>query len=151
MRKLRMAVAVGLALAFCHLLSSQALQAVPAAADETAFIASLQAENETPQEAPETLPDKVFLGPCSASVNCGDGNVISCTGNSTCKAYSYLGKVTCDGQSTTCPNLCQLFLYCPCGTSSCHSTSGNCASGPGWISCNGFKVTCNKPGCPGHR
>jgi hypothetical protein len=97
---------------------------------------------------PETGGEEIFLGPCSASLDCGDGNVISCTGSNTCTASDFGGYVECDGQRTYCPNRCTVSLFCSCecrsGTIFCSSNSGNCQKSGGSITCDGFTITCDR-------
>lgn len=120
-----------------------------------------------PAESPETssetsplpeelfLPDPELLAPCSATLDCEDGNVISCTGNSSCTANQWSGYVECDGQRTTCPNFCELTLWCTCECrttfTKCTSLSGNCQQTGSSITCDGNTITCtqicSKP-CP---
>lgn len=103
---------------------------------------------------PFVLPDQeqgrseIFLGPCTATLDCGDGNVISCSGNNFCEASEVGGYVECDGNRTTCPNRCVVSIFCSCecrsGTASCFSNSGDCQKSGGSITCNGFTITCDR-------
>lgn len=104
----------------------------------------------------ETGDGEIFLGPCTATLDCGDGNVISCSGNNKCEANNGGGYVECDGQRTTCPNRCQVTLFCKCKCRStsvtCSSNSGDCQNNGDSITCNGFTITCSRicifDGCP---
>lgn len=93
-------------------------------------------------------PTRVIEGPteqthCSANLDCGD-QVISCTGHSSCSANPFQGTVTCDGQVTTCPNRCEVWVQCcwDCYVH-CTSNSGDCVVGSDYVQCNGgFVVKC---------
>jgi|GEM_PF-2458029 len=96
-----------------------------------------------------TLPDPELMAPCSATLDCEDGNVVSCTGNNSCTASQSGGYVECDGQRTTCPNYCQVAMFCDCECRSvtvfCSSLSGNCQQSGGSISCDGgITITCDR-------
>jgi hypothetical protein len=121
-----------------------ALGAMPALAGEEPILILTpeQTALEGLQEQPEFLPWETPAATpktCTASFNCGDGNTISCVGNSTCQVYSYVGAVSCDGNRTDCPNQCRAYIHCQCGVLQCYSTSGNCTA----TSCNGFQLSCN--------
>src|ERR1700730_3831354 len=79
---------------------------------------------------------------CSATFDCQDGNIITCSGNSSCTVNSFMGGVTCDGVEPPCPNRCQATRGCRCGTISCWSPSGHCQSGSNFINCDGDVLTC---------
>lgn len=88
------------------------------------------------------LPQPQFLA-CSASYNCGDGNVISCTGSFSClQNVNPTCRLQCDGACKRCPNYCQVQLNCPGSFIICFSERGDCAQGQGFIRCDGRQVTC---------
>jgi hypothetical protein len=86
------------------------------------------------------------LGSCQVTLDCKDGNVLQCSGTS-CQSDAYVGYVQCNGVRQDCPNRCQVFLYgcCPDSDcwSTCISTSGDCAEGPGYIRCDDKTITCS--------
>jgi hypothetical protein len=84
---------------------------------------------------------------CSAELDCGDGNVISCTGSSGCVVNEPEGYVECEGDRTTCPNRCEVYVGCcnepnPCGVH-CYSNAGNCQTGAYSVTCDGGTVECS--------
>lgn len=128
-----------------------ALGSMPLCAAEPLFLMPAKPPAATVQEKPSFLPLQMPAGTpksCSASFNCGDGNTIVCTGNSTCQVFSYVGMVRCDGNDTVCPNRCYAYIWCDCGVIQCYSTYGDCdQQTPG---CNGRALSCNKcPDIPG--
>lgn len=60
--------------------------------------------------------DPVFMTGCTAEKTCFGGNVVSCTGTTSCSVGC--GSVTCDGQQTecTCTAGCGTPAYCACRT-----------------------------------
>ena len=91
-------------------------------------------------ETPDLLgiPEAVLASGCTAEHDCGDGNVVSCTGTSTCSQT--IPGVECDGVQTQCPNHCTVAIQCSFGLKACWSTSGNCVQSP--PSCNGRPLQC---------
>lgn len=89
------------------------------------------------------LDEAVTVGSsCSVSLNCGDGNVVSCTGTTSCSRT--IAGVICDGNEVRCPNFCSLSLNCgPCGIATCWSTAGNCTRNPD--ACDGRLLRCRCP------
>jgi hypothetical protein len=87
---------------------------------------------------------------CTATVDCGDGNTVTCTGNSICQVTN--PGVKCDGVETRCPNYCVIGMSCQCcdgtRTQSCFSRSGNCQRTDEGIACNGIQRRCICPLCP---
>lgn len=125
-------VVVVVALLVLALLPASSPAGVPDAPAETCA-----ASIESPMD------DVIFLSPCSAQKDCGDGNVVSCTGNVSCTTT--IAGVKCDGQETRCPNFCTERIQCECGVFVCWSTSGNCTTFP-TSSCDGHELTCDL--CP---
>lgn len=80
-------------------------------------------------------------GSCTAELDCGDGNVVSCEGTSTCRTT--IAGVECDGNEVRCPNFCSVGVQCECGLRICWSTSGDCTQFP--PTCNGFELKCFCP------
>lgn len=106
------------------------------------------AENPEPGEAPPktlNLPDLANVaaagGSCTAELDCGDGNVVSCEGSNTCRTT--IAGVECDGEEVRCPNFCSVGVQCECGLQICWSTSGDCTQFP--PSCDGFELKCRCP------
>lgn len=80
-------------------------------------------------------------GSCTAQLDCGDGNTVSCSGSTSCQTT--IAGVKCDGQEVRCPNFCSVGVQCPCGLTICWSTSGNCTQFP--PTCNGRELRCRCP------
>lgn len=87
-------------------------------------------------------PEPNFLSGCSASLTCGDGNVVSCTGTTNCSSLAYSAK--CDGVDHRCPNYCIVREQCYCGgTLQCQSNVGACASNADdTVTCDGNTINC---------
>lgn len=91
--------------------------------------------------ATDFTPAPVEMTGCSAEFDCGDGNIIDCTGNYSCYV-NYGGWVECDGNREYCPNYCMVSKGCKCGTIWCSSPSGDCAVTGGGVQCDGDLLTC---------
>lgn len=123
-----------------------ALFALPAGAADG--VASASSDSATPFLDTQPGDDLAWLTGCSAEYDCGDGNTVSCTGNTSC--YVGYGSVTCDGNQTFCPNYCtvQTPCWCPCParpTIQCSHPSGNCSVNPNTsVSCPPISVTCTQ-------
>jgi hypothetical protein len=135
----------------------------PSPSDQV-FVRSLAAPQQAaspagPQQAdPQgvALPDVGVPDPqwktCTASVDCGDGNSVNCTGNANC--HTTIAGVMCDSTEVRCPNFCQISQSCDCcngpyvGT--CWSRRGDCQYTEDGIECNGHNFTCEQmcPLCP---
>lgn len=120
----------------------------PSPAD-LAFLQSL-AEPEAPAApAPEIGTPAPTPRTCTATVDCGDGNTVSCTGNSICQVTS--PGVKCDGVETRCPNYCTIGMSCECctgtRTASCFSRKGDCQRVDNVIYCDGVPHPCICPFC----
>lgn len=88
---------------------------------------------------------------CSASFECGDGNVAACTGSYSCHSYPLAvpPHVTCDGQDHHCPNMCYVQVFCsPSGWIQCASNVGDCQTGSNWVECDGNYFECGQRGGP---
>jgi hypothetical protein len=105
-----------------------------------------------------SLPEVGTPGPqwktCTASLDCGDGNTVACTGDASC--HTTFSGVECNGVQHQCPNYCSVGMTCQCCNGSyflsCGSLRGDCGSsygGPG-IQCDGQSFTCSDscPFCP---
>ena len=118
----------------------------PSPAD-LAFLQSL-AGTEAPAPAIGTPAPKSLT--CTATVDCGDGNTVTCTGQSICQVTS--PGVKCDGVETRCPNYCTIGMTCNCcdgtRTQFCSSRSGDCQRTEDGIACNGIQRRCICPSCP---
>lgn len=84
---------------------------------------------------------------CSVSLDCGDGNVISCDGHYMCEIDKPLGTITCDWEDTQCPNRCVVEIWCSCtptcgNTLSCYSNAGDCSTDGDSVTCDGNTSTC---------
>lgn len=114
---------------------------------DLAFLQSL-AEDGAPAPAIGTPAPKSL--DCTATVDCGDGNTVTCTGQSICQVTN--PGVKCDGVETRCPNYCTIGMTCQCcdGTrvQTCFSRSGDCQHTSGGIACNGIQRRCLCPFCP---
>ena len=128
------------------------------AVSETASVAEpVSLRGEEPVEGPESPPELGMPEPvaqtCTAELDCEDGNVISCTGNSSCTVDHFNGTVTCDGDSTQCPNWCKATKQLDCGSCpdyfcSCTSLKGDCQVESGGVTCDGQFNPCSCPfGC----
>lgn len=93
------------------------LVAAPALADaEAQPVAEEAASTEAvADDAPPACPaldaglvEPLLQAPCSVSVECADGSMVSCTGDSSCSTSGTNGRcVTCDGvQEACCPKTC---------------------------------------------
>lgn len=128
--------------------SASADPASPTAAD-LAFLDSLA---QSPANLPELGTPEPQWKTCTATTDCGDGNTVSCTGNSICQITQ--AGVKCDGNEVQCPNFCTISIGCQCCsgwyTTFCWSRSGNCQYTSNGIACNGYEVTCEQtcPLCP---
>ena len=90
----------------------------------------------------------VYASTCNISLNCGDGNVVSCAGNYSCSKSAGQCLVKCDGVQHECPNTCRVFSGCGGGGAVfCSSCSGDCQSGNESVTCNGTTYNC--PDIPG--
>ncbi len=80
---------------------------------------------------------------CSVSLNCGDGNQVSCQGGSSCIKQAGQCYVQCDGNQSYCPNTCTVVKSCSSsGAIFCTSCAGDCDSGQGWVECDGMHFDC---------
>lgn len=108
---------------------------------------------DPPVDSPELGIPQPVPQTCTAELDCEDGNVISCTGNSTCIVNQFNGTVACDGDETQCPNFCRATLQHDCGSCGtyfcfCTSLKGDCQVGGGGVTCDGFFRFCRCPfGC----
>jgi hypothetical protein len=120
----------------------------PSPAD-AAFVRSLADPELT---LPEVGVPEPQLKSCNVSVDCGDGNIVACTGNSSCQTT--IAGVKCDGNEVQCPNFCSIGMSCDCCNgpynTACWSRRGDCQYTGGGISCNGVELTCQStcPLCP---
>lgn len=90
---------------------------------------------------PLLLPEPVFLSGCTANFSCGDGNTVSCTGNTSCSVTG--AGVKCDGVYTNCPNRCTAYEPCYCGgVLQCSSNVGACSHGNDTVTCDGQTLYC---------
>jgi hypothetical protein len=118
------------------------------------FIGAMPVMAETPMVDP-AMQDVDLITParepkaCSASFECGDGNVAACTGSSSCQAYPLAvpAFVKCDGQRYYCPNMCFVTATCAPGNwIQCSSNVGDCQSGLDWVECDGDYYECGMRG-----
>lgn len=92
---------------------------------DQAFLASLVAQRPL---------EKAATPQCSASVDCLNGTILSCTsstGTSSCSSIArdcadgVRGSVTCDGVTSQCP-LCPVVSLCSARHQQCQETCGHC-------------------------
>lgn len=83
---------------------------------------------------------------CQISLNCGDGNVVACSGNYQCLKSTGQCFVQCDGIQHSCPNACTVYAGCGGGGAVfCTSCSGNCQQGSESVTCDGNTYNCPDP------
>jgi hypothetical protein len=127
--------------------AADASPACPSAADLD-FLASIAAPGAEPAIGTPAPQSTV----CNASSDCGDGNTVYCSGQSTCQVTA--AGVKCDGNEVKCPNYCEISIYCECCNGPyityCFSRTGGCAYTSGGITCGSGEITCESscPDCP---
>ena len=125
-------------LALFTLVSFAPAQGEEASAQSTEPAASSAA---APLPAILSTPEPSFMSGCSASLTCGDGNTVSCTGTTSCSSLPNAAK--CDGVNYRCPNYCIVYEQCYCGgTLQCQSNVGSCSHGDDTVTCNGNTINC---------